>query len=631
MLPILYVVFFVGAFTAYQHYDFIGAALFFVVFLYLRNLFVRSFQRAGPRTSRQVPPQPIALCQQLSAQELSKCYQLGEMSCVDVVSSYISLIERVNPYINAVVFSRFDEAREEAKRADQIWEDWRRSKSSKPMPSWLTGVPCTIKECMEVIGCPNTSGHPCRRHIMAAMDSPVVRNFREAGAIILGVTNTSELCMWYESSNYNYGITCNPFDVRMLVGGSSGGEGAAAGAAFAAFSLGSDIGGSIRMPAFFNGVFGHKASPHYINNGGQHPGAKTSANHYMATGPISRFPEDLIPLSLVASRGGFGQDPAQYPPSSPFPQSYTNADDYFLSRKGKRLRVFALEDFNLAWPIRVSQSQIDAVHEAAEALRERYDAEVVYVNVRDRRRCTGGKLPPQFKPFSKVLSMWADVLTKDPTETKFHVLMSEGHNPPSVNWFAEAWRWMRGRSRHTLPAIALSIIEQAEVFLPSWMTFSNNGLVVPFKEGLEELLGDDGVILCPTFPTAAQRHHHPLWNPFQFQYTAAFNVLQLPATAVPVWPGSQMKGRPRAYTSAEVERYNKEGTIEADPDRRATDMRPVRAKRDRLPDDFHLPKGVQIVGASNQDELCVSTATAIAKLLGGYRYPGWARLEGIDY
>lgn len=143
---------------------------------------------------------------------------------------------------------------------------------------------------MECIGCPNSSGHPIRKDVICTMDSPVVHNFREAGAVILGVTNTSELCMWYESSNYNYGITCNPYDTRCLVGGSSGGEGAAAGAVFSTFSLGSDIGGSIRMPAFFNGVYGHKASPHYISNRGQHPGAKTSANHYMTTGPITRFP-----------------------------------------------------------------------------------------------------------------------------------------------------------------------------------------------------------------------------------------------------------------------------------------------------------------------------------------------------
>lgn len=633
MMPFLWLVFVVGSVTAYRYFYLIGALVFFVAFMGLRNAFLRSFAKAGPRTSRQVPPSPIALCQQLSAQELSECYRRGELSCLEVVSTYIAHIRRVNPYLNAMVFHRFDEALAEAEVADAIWADWRRSNGAKPEPSWLTGVPCTIKECMEVVGCPNTSGQPYRTHFLSDRESPVVRNFREAGAIILGVTNTSELCMWYESSNYNYGITCNPFDTRAIVGGSSGGEGVAAGAAFSAFSLGSDIGGSIRMPAFFNGVFGHKTTPHYINNQGQHPGAKTSANHYMTTGPITRFPDDIVPLCRVAARGGFGRDPAQYPPSCPFAASYTDAGAFFrghAANNKKPLRVFAIEDFGLMWPIRVSGTEIAAVHKAAEALRDLYGAKVTYVNLLHPKRSTGGVVPEEFKGFSQVLSMWSDALTTDPTETKFHVLMSEGH-PHLVNWGAEACRWFVGRSRHTLPAIALSIIEQMETLLPKWLIFSRGGLVLPFKQQLEELLGNDGIIIAPTFPTAAPRHHYPLWNPLQFQYTAAFNVLQLPAAAVPVWPEEEMDGRARAYSVFEVDRFNKEGTTEADADRPASAMRPVTDRKRRLSDDFHLPKGVQIVGATNQDALCVSTASALAQALGGYRYPGWARLEGIDY
>ncbi|KAG5482587.1 hypothetical protein CUR178_05730 [Leishmania enriettii] len=562
----------------------------------LCNWWMSAFMRAGPRTSRQIPERPIAYCQQLSALELSKAYREGRLSCVEVVSTFIEHIKGVNPYLNALVFDCFDGAMEAAAEADRIWAAWRVHKDPKRIPSWLLGVPCTIKECMECRGCPNTSGNPYRRDIFSGADSPVVKNFRDAGAIILGVTNTSELCMWYESSNYMYGISSNPYDTRCLVGGSSGGEGAAAGAAFSTFSLGSDIGGSIRMPAFFNGVYGHKASPHYISNVGQFPSPKTSANHYMATGPICRFPEDLIPLSQIAARGGFRLDPVIFPPCSPLKK--------VLDLNHHPLRVYALEDYGIPF-IHVSESQIEAVHAAAEALRERYNAKVTYVNVRTPSRSTGGVVPPEFQPFARILPMWTSVLTKDPTESKFSLSMSQGH-AGGVNWCAEAVRWLFGRSQHTLPAIALCLLETAELIMPRWMAFSRDDSLLPFKMGLESLLAVDGIIIAPTFPTAAPRHHFPLWNPFQFQYTAAFNVLQLPATACPVWPGDIMLRR-----------------------RKSVSIHEERSKR--LPPDFHLPKGVQVVSATHQDELCISVAIALKDALGGYRYPSWAMLEGIDY
>ncbi|CAC9476168.1 Amidase [Leishmania donovani] len=585
-----------GAVLAYHYAYLLGLITYGVAVCGLCNWWMSAFMRAGPRTSRQIPQQRIAHCQQLSALELSKAYREGQLSCVEVVSTFIEHIKAVNPYINALVFDCFDEAMEAAVEAERVWAAWREHKDPKRMPSWLLGVPCTIKECMECRGCPNTSGNPNRRRIISEVDSPVVKNFRDAGAIILGVTNTSELCMWYESSNYMYGITSNPYDTRCLVGGSSGGEGAAAGAAFSTFSLGSDIGGSIRMPAFFNGVYGHKASPHYITNAGQYPSAKTSANHYMATGPICRFPEDLIPLSQVAARGGFRLDPVVYPPCSPLKK--------VLDLNHHPLRVYALEDYGLPG-IHVSESQIEAVHTAAEALRERYNAKVTYVNVRTPSRSTGGAVPPEFQSFARILPMWVSVLTKDPTEAKFSLFMSQGH-VGGVNWCAEAVRWVFGRSHHTLPAIALCVLETAELVMPRWLKFSCDEELLPFKMGLESLLAVDGIIIAPTFPSAAPRHHFPLWNPFQFQYTAAFNVLQLPATACPVWPGSLMANR-RKSISIHEERSM------------------------RLPHDFHLPKGVQVVSATHQDELCISVAIALKDALGGYRYPSWAMLEGTDY
>lgn len=598
----------------------LGLVVYLCVVCGLYNLWVRAFKRAGPYTSRQIPPQRIARCQQMSAQELNRAYKSGTLRCEEVVQTYIDHIRRVNPYINAMVFECFDEALNCARAADVTWAQWRLNPTRIEEPSWLLGVPCTVKECMECAGCPNSSGHPIRRGVIADTDSPVIRNFRDAGAIILGVTNVSEMCMWYESSNYVYGITSNPYDTRCLVGGSSGGEGSAAGAVFSTFSIGSDIGGSLRMPAHFNGVFAYKSSPHFISNQGQHPSPVSSAHHYMTTGPITRFPQDIVPLVMVAARGGFHENATRYPPAQP--RLHT------VDLRGRRLRVFALEDYGVAF-IPVSPSQRAAVHECAETLRTCYGAEVTYVNVRDASRCTGGVVPAPFLPFRETLSMWASVLTTDPEEKRFNEFMSEGlgEGVRTANWFAELGRWMIGRSEHTLPAILLCIAEVIEWYVPASLLTRKVNSVQPFRQQLIDLLGEDGVIITPTFPSAAPQHHHPLWNPLQFQYTAAFNVLQLPVMSFPVWTGMAGGSRGDPEEVMPVEMVEAVDIMSC----RNKSLTRQECRRRGLPDDFHLPKGVQIVGAPMQDGLCVSVALALDRILGGYHYPGWALLEGRDY
>ena len=160
-------------------------------------------------------------------------------------------------------------------------------------------MPCTIKENFAFVGTPQASGLLARAHIINDHDAPAVARLRAAGAIPLGVTNTSELCMWMESFNKVYGITNNPYDPTRTVGGSSGGEGAIIGSGASPFGLGADVGGSIRMPAFFNGVFGHKPSPLLIPNDGQYPAATGEADRILGTGPLCRRAEDLELLVRV--------------------------------------------------------------------------------------------------------------------------------------------------------------------------------------------------------------------------------------------------------------------------------------------------------------------------------------------
>src|SRR5262245_58857220 len=174
----------------------------------------------------------------VSATELASRIRRRELSSLEVVDAHIAHLQRHNPVLNAVVCDRFDAARDEARAADA------RCAAGADLPP-LHGVPCTIKESFALTGMPNTSGLVARKGLLSTADATAVRKVRAAGAIPLGVTNVSELCMWMESHNNVYGRTNNPYDPGRIVGGSSGGEGAAIGAGGSPFGVGSDVGGSI--------------------------------------------------------------------------------------------------------------------------------------------------------------------------------------------------------------------------------------------------------------------------------------------------------------------------------------------------------------------------------------------------
>ncbi|MGH2985393.1 MAG: amidase, partial [Solirubrobacterales bacterium] len=236
-----------------------------------------------------------------SATELAAAIRAGEVSSRKVVEAHIEAIERGNERLNAVVATRFDEARDEADAADA-----RIAEASDPteLPP-LLGVPCTIKESFAVAGMPNCAGLHHRRELRAEADATVVARIVAAGAIPLGVTNVSELTLWIESTNRVYGRTGNAYDPRRTAGGSSGGEGAAIGAGFAPFGIGTDFGGSIRIPAFFNGVFGHKPTGCLVPHTGHFPTPNLEGSRLLGIGPLARRAEDLWPvLSAIAGPDG---------------------------------------------------------------------------------------------------------------------------------------------------------------------------------------------------------------------------------------------------------------------------------------------------------------------------------------
>ena len=185
-----------------------------------------------------------------TAGDLVKAIAGRQVSSRELVDSAISRIEALDPKINAVVVRDFERARTAADAADAAL--------AKGETRSLLGVPMTVKEHYAVAGLPTTRGDPKYKNWKAEVDALVVQRLKAAGAVILGKTNVPLNLSDWQSFNEVYGTTNNPWDLSRTPGGSSGGSAAALAAGFVPLELGSDIGGSLRAPAHFCGVFSHK-------------------------------------------------------------------------------------------------------------------------------------------------------------------------------------------------------------------------------------------------------------------------------------------------------------------------------------------------------------------------------------
>ncbi|MEO1272600.1 MAG: amidase, partial [Myxococcota bacterium] len=340
-------------------------------------------------------PRPSPPTLTWSAVALARAIRTQQTTAQAVVEAHIDRVKQVNPIINAVVHARFTQALEEAREADAQVAQAVADKTVGELPP-LLGVPCTIKECFGLEGMPQTSGLVSRRGVFAERDATAVRRLRDAGAIPLGVTNISELCMWMESHNRVYGRTRNPYDPSRIVGGSSGGEGAIVASGASPFGLGSDIGGSIRMPAFFNGVFGHKPTGGMVPSTGQWPIPPDSEPlRCLGTGPLARCAEDLMPL-LRLMAGPDGEDASTQPWSLGDPNAVSVEGMTVISVEGNGFRP-------------VARDLLQAQRRVARMLAQR-GARVVHM---------------QFEPLKQSLQMWAAMMN-DAQGPKFRVLLGGG-------------------------------------------------------------------------------------------------------------------------------------------------------------------------------------------------------------
>ncbi len=222
----------------------------------------------------------------LSTTELAGRIARGEITAREAVEAHIARIEAVNPALNAVVVPRYDEARAEALAADE-----RQARGEELGP--LHGVPMTIKEAFDVAGTPTTYGLRSRAQTLVADDDPYVARLRAAGAIILGNTNVPQVLLYNETDNPVYGRTNNPWNLARTPGGSSGGEAAILAAGGSALGLGSDIAGSLRVPAAYCGICCIRPTagrlPDFADFG-MSPGQTAIASQ---AGPMARTVDDL--------------------------------------------------------------------------------------------------------------------------------------------------------------------------------------------------------------------------------------------------------------------------------------------------------------------------------------------------
>ena len=429
----------------------------------------------------------------LSVLELAQLVRDQTCSPRELVDAHIARIEAVNPHLNAMVAPRFEAARAEANAADDLLL----KTPAEELPP-LFGVPFTAKEFFAAEGMPWTGGILHRKGVRAERDAVCVARLRAAGAILLGLTNVPEGGLWMETTNAIYGRTHNPCDTRWTPGGSSGGEAALVAAGASPIGLASDVGGSIRIPAFMCGVVGHKPSGRLIPNAGQFPGAKGLADAYLGSGPIGRTVSDMMPLLRVL---------AGPHPDAPLVRPQVLGDPADVDLSGLRLHVLASDGRTMVGPaIR------GTLREARDVLIER-----------------GATLHELRLPrLRHSLEIWSSMLHEGNDQLYEEMLGKDGE----LRLLRELLAFPFRRSGHTFAALVVAISDRFTRAMPSLMEhWVAEGEAL--KREFDAALGNDGVLLYPPYTRPAPRHWDPWRTPFDWVCTAIFNVLESPGTVVP--------------------------------------------------------------------------------------------------
>ncbi|MGO8947053.1 MAG: amidase family protein [Ktedonobacterales bacterium] len=247
-----------------------------------------------------------------TATSMLEALRTKAISAQELLAWHLECISRYNPSLNAIVTFSEEQAHQRAAAADAAL-----AKGILLGP--LHGLPVTIKDCIEVVGLPTTAGVPQRAHVISTTTAPVAQSILDAGAVLIGKTNLPPYATDWQTSNPLFGRTNNPWNLARTPGGSTGGGAAALAAGLTALEFGSDLGGSLRIPPAFCGLYGHRPSETAVPRSGHIPGSplENSAIVMNVLGPLARSAADLdLALSIIAEPV-VGEDIAwhlQFPP-----------------------------------------------------------------------------------------------------------------------------------------------------------------------------------------------------------------------------------------------------------------------------------------------------------------------------
>jgi len=430
----------------------------------------------------------------LSAACMAQQIRQRQLSPVELLESHLTQIEELNPKLNAFVHVDAERALRQARAAETAIAGGQKLGA-------LHGVPLSVKSSIEVAGLRCESGSKLRSGFVADRDAPLVARFRQAGAIILGVTNVPELLMAWETDNLLYGRTNNPWDLSRTPGGSSGGEAAAIAAGLSAGGVGSDGGGSIRVPAHFTGICGLKPTPGRIPATGHFPISVGPFALLGVVGPMARTMEDLK-LLFEVMQGSDDGDPS----AAPVPVCWPGKDDL------KRIRIGYFEDDGRT---AVTSETRAALRKAAEALQ---DAGFAVERFRPDKLELARQL--WWKLFGVAGGMMLGPLT-------------EGHEAELSPILKEFSSWVAAEPAHS-----------AQSLLETWIQRD----VVRME--IFAQMREYPVLLCPVAAIPAFQHGERSWGVDgsmvkyldAWSYCEWFNLLGTPAAVVPA--GESPEGLP---------------------------------------------------------------------------------------
>ncbi len=410
------------------------------------------------------------------------------LSPVELVESYLRRIDELNPRLNAVV-SLAPDALERARESE------RRIARGEDAGA-LEGVPFTVKDTIETANLRTTSGSLMRATYVPDRDATAVAHLKRAGAILLGKTNVSEMAMHYDCANPVFGRTNNPHDLARTPGGSSGGEAAAVAACLSPVGLGSDLAGSVRIPAHFCGVAGLRPTAVRVQGYGQFPTSTGAYSMGAAIGPIARSVEDLALILRHISRAAYG--------------GLLNEHE---NLRGSRAAFYVHDGV-----VPVTDETKDAVVAAARALED------AGLHVEEKR-------PPGVE---RAAELWPRLFSRMSVKLLRELYADDEE---------KAGEYVRAMLKRASQ-------EQYEDIAGAWDFFHAGLDRIRLREHLVEWMKDRPLILAPVGAVAAFEHgarkvkvnNEEIGIFRAFSYSQAYNVFDLPSVSIPA--GRTAEGLP---------------------------------------------------------------------------------------